>query len=72
MKDKSCVVDYGIFVVLIRDESYVGITLYLDFIVEHDKINLVYFDLVGYYSTDKLFLPKAEALIALFKFSSAS
>ncbi len=60
MKDKSCVVDYGIFVVLIRDESYVGITLYLDFIVEHDKINLVYFDLVGYYSTDKLFLPKGD------------
>ena len=60
LNDGTCAVNYEFIVVLIRDESYVGITLYLNMITYHDKIYLTNTDLIGYYSTDKLFLPPGK------------
>ncbi len=58
INSNQCIINYSLIIVIIRDESYVGITLYLDFIVINDKINLISFYLIGYYTTDKLFLPE--------------
>lgn len=69
-KDKNgkCVINYAFIVVLIRDESYVGITLYLNYIVSDKSMNLVYYDLIGYYNTDKLFLPSGKRTVGKHKY----
>lgn len=56
-KDQGCIVNYGIILVIIRDESYVGITIYLEANHIKNKIYFTYFDIIGYYETDQLFLP---------------
>lgn len=67
-KDEKCLVDYGLIVVLIRNESYVGTTLYLNYISQGDKIDLVYYDLIGYYPTSDLFLPNGKREVGKNKF----
>lgn len=53
----NCIYKYGLIVVLLREEGYYGITLYLEYIVVGNDYHLVKYDLIGYYTTDKLFLP---------------
>jgi hypothetical protein len=55
---QSCIYRYGLIVVIIREDSYVGITLYLDIVIKDNTPHLIYYDIIGYYTTDKLFLPE--------------
>jgi hypothetical protein len=56
--NNNCIYEYGIIIVLVRDEGHVGPTIYLNFIVQGDKIDINYYDLIGYYTNDKLYLPE--------------
>lgn len=67
-QDSPCITDYGIIMVLYRDGDYVGITIYMEIIDLGDKFVFKYFDIVGYYNTDKLFLPNGFREVGSYKF----
>ena len=68
LPNQNCIYKYGIFIVLVRDEGYVGPTIYLNFVVVNNKIHLTYYDLVGYYASDKLYLPEGVRTVGKKKF----
>jgi hypothetical protein len=66
--DKNCAMKYGFIVVILREESYVGITLFIEIVTYKDDINLIYYDLIGYYTMDKLYLPEGIREVGKNKF----
>lgn len=63
-QNNGCISNYQIILVLTRDESPVGFTLFIDVVYDNennnDKMYLINYDIIGYYTTDKLFLPKGD------------
>lgn len=50
---------FGIILVLVNNNTYVGITIYLESII-NDSIKFTYFDIIGYYNTQDLMIPKGK------------
>lgn len=61
--NNKCIYEYGIFIVLVKDGGYVGPNIYLNFITINNIIYLTDYDLIGYYTTDKLYLPEGNRTI---------
>ncbi len=51
-----CALNFGLIIVLIREDSLVGPAIYIEVIIDGDKMYYKDFDLIGYYNTDELFL----------------
>jgi hypothetical protein len=58
INNKNCITNYQFIVVLLEKEGYLGITLFIDMIIYKNNIYIKNGELIGYYTTDKLFLPR--------------
>ena len=51
---------YGLIVVIVRKDNYNGTVLYLDYVDNSNNVSknydLLYYDIIGYYKTDRLYL----------------
>ena len=60
IKSDPCIVAYSFILVLVRVDSPVGITIYMDTVKEGDKVEYLKFDIIGYFPTQKLFTFQGE------------